>query len=204
MDFAAVVAPVETCGVEYVDELRDRAIARGVQCVKGDLNAPWEYPDDYFDLILSSMNIEHMHNTRLYLEESRRCLKPGGRVLIMTENLGSLLNMGAMAIGWQPFSTSMVDGWLVGMPAFLEVTDHEAQGEFLECWQESGVSGTVGHVRVLTYRGLLDLMLKTGFVSVRVQTRGYLPLWGLPSRILGRLGLRYGHFLIAIGFKEPP
>lgn len=202
MDFAAVVKPAEIYGVEYIDERRDAAIAKGINCIKADLNDPWEFPDNHFDLILSSMNISHMHSTRLYLEECLRCLKPGGQAVILTENLGSLLNMGAMALGWQPFSAAMVDGWFSGVPPFLEVTDRSAKGEYLRRWYESGVTGTVSQVRVLTYRGLRDLMLRAGFVSVQVKTRSYLPFWGPISRALGRLELRYGHFLIATGFKE--
>lgn len=199
--FAQAVGALEVHGIEYADEPRRVAMSRGINCVQQDLNDPWEYPQDYFDLVLSSMNIEHMHNTRLYLEECMRCLRPGGQVLILTENLASLLNLGAMVLGWQPFSTSMVNGWFVGLPSCLEVTDHSLYTEYLEKWQLTGVSGAVGHVRVLTYCGLQDLLEKTGFLGVKTDSIGYLPFWGWVSTALGYMLPRHGHFLAATGFK---
>ncbi|HEX5069369.1 MAG TPA: class I SAM-dependent methyltransferase, partial [Vicinamibacterales bacterium] len=38
----------------------------------------------YFDLVLSHAVIEHVSNARLYLEECRRVLKPGGRIFLST------------------------------------------------------------------------------------------------------------------------
>jgi SAM-dependent methyltransferase len=200
MDFAGAVGAKEVHGIEYVDELRELAGEKGVMCVKGDLNERWGFPSGSFDLVLSSQNIEHVHNTRLYLEEAYRCLAPGGRLLVLTENLSSWGNVFALAMGWQPFSTTHINGWDLGNPLIWNKQQRPDEALRLK-WQKSGVSGTVGHVRVLAYMGLKELLLKVGFENVRLDSRGYLPLWGEPSDLMCRLDPRHGHFLIAIGEK---
>lgn len=200
MRFAEAAGIDELYGIEYVDNLRLEAEKKGIRCAGSDLNGKWEFPDGFASLIISSQNIEHMHNTRLYLEECHRCLTPGGQAIVLTENLASWVNIGATIFGWQPFSTTNINGWSLGNPLIW----HQGlllRSDFAETWQETGVSGTVGHVRVLAYCGLRDLMEKVGFTGVRVYTRGYLPLWGGLSDLLCTIDRRHGHFLIATGFK---
>ena len=167
MEFAGIAKPGETHGIEFVNTLRQKAEDRGIRCAGFDLNGKWGYDDNYFDLILSSQNIEHLHNTRLYLEECHRCLKPGGQLIVLTENLASWINIFALLFGWQPFSTTNINGWSLGNP-FIWHADEPRDEEFMNTWQETGVSGTVGHVRVLSYIGLNDLMAKVGFNELRV------------------------------------
>jgi len=66
LEFAEASGATELYGIEYVDELRKQAEERGIRCSSEDLNGRWGYDDASFDLILSSQNIEHLHNTRLY------------------------------------------------------------------------------------------------------------------------------------------
>ncbi len=200
MEFAGIARPEELYGIEFIPDLCRAAEARGIRCISQDLNTRWEIESNRFDLILSSQNIEHLHNTRLYLEECYRTLKPGGQLIVLTENLASWVNIGALSFGWQPFSTTNINGWSTGNP-FIWHADEPRNEEFFETWQDSGVSGTVGHVRVLAYRGLRDLMEKVGFREVKVYTRGYLPLWGRLSDALCTLDRRHGHFLIGTGNK---
>jgi SAM-dependent methyltransferase len=200
MEFAKVACPREIYGIEYIPDLCRAAEEKGIRCISQDLNTRWEIESDFFDLVLSSQNIEHLHNTRLYLEECHRTLRPGGQCIVLTENLASWVNVGALVFGWQPFSTTNINGWSTGNPLIWHAGEPRNE-EFFATWQESGVSGTVGHVRVLAYRGLKDMMKKAGFRDVRVYTRGYLPLWGKLSDILCTLDRRHGHFLVGTGIK---
>jgi len=201
MEFAGIASPREAYGIEYIPDLCRAAEEKGIRCIRQDLNSRWEIESGFFDLILSSQNIEHLHNTRLYLEECHRTLKPGGQLIVLTDNLASWVNIGALVFGWQPFSTTNINGWSAGNPLIWHA-DEPRDEEFFAAWQESGVSGTVGHVRVLAWRGLRDLMEKVGFLDVRIDSRGYLPLWGKISDALCALDCRHGHFLIGTGFKR--
>ena len=204
LEFTEVVKAKNIYGVEFVDKLRQEAEKKGIKCIKQDLNHKWDFGDDFFDLILSSQNIEHMHNTRLYLEECYRCLKTGGQLIILTENLASWINIGALLFGWQPFSTTNINGWSLGCPAIWHsgMKDEDCISVSKE-YYPTGVSGTVGHVRVLTPCGLKDLLEKVGFQDVKMATRGYLPLWGRISELFCKVDVRHGHFLIGTGFKLP-
>lgn len=200
LEFAETARPKELFGIEFVDEFRLESEKRGIQCFREDLNGQWHFEDGYFDLILSSQNIEHLHNTRLYLEECHRCLKQDGQLIVLTENLASWVNIGALFFGWQPFSTTNINGWSVGNPLIWHKNEPRDEA-FMTTWQNTGVSGTVGHVRVLTYSGLKELLETVGFKNVRVFSKGYLPLWGFISDVLCALDKRHGHFLVATGYK---
>jgi len=201
MEFAKAAGAKNVYGIEYVDSVRKEAEAKGIQCIKQDLNAAWELESDKFDFILSSQNIEHMHNSRLYLEECYRCLAPGGQLIVLTENLASWVNVGSLFFGWQPFSTTNMNGWSIGNP-FIWHADEPKDEEFIAEWQATGISGATGHVRVLAYSGLEGLLQKVGFHDLRLFTTGYLPLWGALSKLLCTIDRRHGHFLIATGFKR--
>lgn len=200
LEFANLIKAREVYGVEYQDEFREKAERVGIKTYKIDLNGKWPLPNNFFDFILSSQCIEHMHNTRLYLEECYRCLASDGQVIILTENLASWINIGSLLFGWQPFSTTNINGWSLGNPLIWHKGEFKNKDTF-EKYQATGVSGTVGHIRVLAYQGLKDLLEKVGFKNVKVYSRGYLPFWGLFSDILCKLDVKHGQFLIATGTK---
>lgn len=63
---------------EYRDDAEPGTVAGGVRCE--DLTR-LTYPDDAFDLVLSSETLEHVPDLGRALAEIRRVLKPGGRHL---------------------------------------------------------------------------------------------------------------------------
>jgi SAM-dependent methyltransferase len=65
---------------------------RGIPADLGDLEAHG-YPTGKFDLIVMNHVIEHVHDPRRLLQECRRILAVGGRVLITTPNAGSALHL---------------------------------------------------------------------------------------------------------------
>ena len=76
MEFAKAANAREIFGIEYIPDLCRAAEEKGIRCIRQDLNTRWDIESDRFDLVLSSQNIEHLHNSRLYLEECYRTLKP--------------------------------------------------------------------------------------------------------------------------------
>jgi 2-polyprenyl-3-methyl-5-hydroxy-6-metoxy-1,4-benzoquinol methylase len=126
LEFARQLDANEVLGIEFIDSERKQAEERGIKCKKFDLNDKWQCADNSCDVIISSMNLEHMHNTRNYLEESFRCLKPGGQFLVITDNLSSWVNVFALAMGWQPFSTTLMNGWSLGNPMIWHAAHSKA------------------------------------------------------------------------------
>jgi SAM-dependent methyltransferase len=59
-----------------------------VKCDKVDLNMPWSlYADGNFDALTALEVIEHLMNVGLFLSESSRILKPGGKLFLSTPNI---------------------------------------------------------------------------------------------------------------------
>jgi len=200
LEFAKALNPKEIYGVEIVDKYCLKAKKRRINCVKFDLNDKWKFKNNYFDFILSSQNLEHLHNTRLYLEECYRCLKKGGQLIILTENLASWINIGSLIFGWQPFSASLINGWSIGNPLIWH-SEKPSNNTSLKKYLDAGISGTASHVRILAYQGLHDVLKQVGFNKVQVFSKGFLPFWGKLSDFLCKVDKRHGHFLIGTGIK---
>lgn len=200
VQFAAGAGAERVYGIEYDDEELARARSLGIECSKLDLNERWDFEDDCFDVILSRFNFEHLHNTRVFLKECHRCLKPGGSLVIITENLSSWINIMSLLIGWQPFSLTQLDGWWVGNPLAWHAGDENLERSF-DKWEDENVRGAWGHLRVLSFQGMKELLAKAGFRDVYVGTRGYLPLWGKISDALCEIDRRHGHILVSVCSK---
>lgn len=52
----------------------------------GSFQAPLDYADESFDVVSANSVLEHVHHPRLLVAESRRLLKPRGRLLLMVPN----------------------------------------------------------------------------------------------------------------------
>jgi ubiquinone/menaquinone biosynthesis C-methylase UbiE len=50
-------------------------------------------PDNYFDLIIAEWVLEHLQKPKVVLNEFKRILKPGGKVVFMTTNISSWLGI---------------------------------------------------------------------------------------------------------------
>jgi hypothetical protein len=136
--------------------------------------------------------IEHLHNTRLFAQEAFRVLKPGGTAIIPTENLCSLLNLGAMALGYTPFTLAICCGWFIGNPLGLHYQESQPENVPID---DPAFSGVTGHVRVLSVPQAQELFDRVGFQS-EVTSIGLLPIPNFLGRHLERLCYRRGHFLL--------
>jgi SAM-dependent methyltransferase len=172
-------------GLEIAADRAEIAASRGVQVNLGDLSRPFPYADGSFDLVVSNQVIEHVVDTDNFVREAYRVLKPGGRVVISTENLASWHNVASLFLGWQPFSLANVSeaAMAVGNPLGVH------RGEPGE---------RRGHLRVFAYRGLLELFVLHGFTVTEILGAGYYPL---PSK-LARIDPRHAAF-ITVGAHRP-
>jgi SAM-dependent methyltransferase len=161
--FAQAVGATEVHGVEIVQEQAQKAADRGIVIAAADLNEALPYADETFDVVCSNQVIEHLLSTDTFLAETFRILKRGGYAVVSTENLSSWHNIGALILGWQPFSLSNVSCRSLGNPLAL----HRGETWPWASWQ---------HVRVFAYRGLRELFAAHGFSVEAVLGAGYFPL----------------------------
>ena len=76
-------------GVEVDPRAVNAALARGAKVHQGDIFKP-AFPDATFDAITSTHVLEHIYDPVRTLNECRRILKPGGKLVILTPNVESL------------------------------------------------------------------------------------------------------------------
>lgn len=104
--------------------LREVSEAAGVTFHCGSILEPLPAPRNYFDVIIFSEVIEHLQgNPRLALRHLLECLKPGGRLLLTTPNLGRLINRVKLLLGRSPVPEIGPPEWWLGH--MREYTFHE-------------------------------------------------------------------------------
>ncbi len=67
-----------------------RMLAAGVHFFQQDCSLPWPLPDDTLDAVFTSNFFEHLPDKATLgrtLEQARRCLKPGGRLIALGPNI---------------------------------------------------------------------------------------------------------------------
>jgi SAM-dependent methyltransferase len=163
------------------------AARRGVLARKADLNGRFPFPAASMDVVHGNQVIEHMDRIDHFLSECARILKPGGFLLLGTENISSWHNIAATMFGYQPFSSSNITSRTAGLgnPWALhrgEKPHHDAS------WM---------HVTLLSYRGFLDFLGLYGFEVLQVRGAGYYPLPGW----LASLDPRHAVYIHALARK---
>jgi SAM-dependent methyltransferase len=76
-------------GLEISAAAAAGAIGKGYHVTISTIEAA-DLPADYYDLITMQQVIEHVHDPRAVLAKLRAALRPGGRLVMDTPNLGSL------------------------------------------------------------------------------------------------------------------
>lgn len=174
---------VRLFGSELSHDAAQRARSAGVRVVGSDLNKTFPWRSESFDIVSSNQVFEHLYDTDNFLAESYRLLRPGGHIVLSTENLASWHNIFALLFGWQAFSLTAVSRQAsgIGNPlANLRGSDSLEHG-----WD---------HLRIFSYQGLLEVVAAHGFAGVRVLGAGYYPL---PATI-ARLDPRHAAFITVV------
>jgi SAM-dependent methyltransferase len=170
-------------GAELSPDAAQRARSVGVQVVRSDLNKLFPWASESFDVVSSNQVFEHLCDTDVFLSETYRLLRPGGFIILSTENLASWHNIFALLMGWQAFSLTPVSQRSsgIGNPlANLRGSEPLGRG-----WE---------HMRIFSYRGLIEVVQAHGFREVRALGAGYYPF---PSS-LARLDPRHAAFLTVV------
>ena len=182
--------PEKICGVEASPAQKAEAESRGIVVSAYDLNGRWPYPDQSFDVIHCAFLIEHLHNTRLFATEAFRVLKPGGTAVMTSENLCSFLNLGAMMLGYTPFTIANCCGWNVGNPYGLHPDKDSPMYVPID---NPAFSGVTGHVRALSVPQGKEIFDRVGFVTESTSI-GLLPLPDAVSEGIEGMFPWRGHF----------
>lgn len=175
-------------GVEVVQERLKKAIERGVAVKSFDLNGPFDFEDNFFDVVHCNQVIEHLYDTDSFISEVYRVLKPGGCFIVSTVSLSSWHNIFSLLVGYQPFDLSNISiKGNIGNP-FSLWNNIESDNSKHKSWQ---------HLRIFTIYSLSDLLKKYNFSISSTLASGYYPLPNLFSKI----DKRHSHYFVIKALK---
>jgi 2-polyprenyl-3-methyl-5-hydroxy-6-metoxy-1,4-benzoquinol methylase len=131
--------------------------------------------DNFFDVIVAGDVIEHIYDTDFFLEEIRRVLKPGGKLLLSTPNVASLGRRLMLFFGVNPI---------------IELSPSEPE--------------SCGHIRYFTFKSLKSLLKKHQFriITSRSDCVNFSKEGKIRSAFLAKIFLTLGAGIILLAAKE--
>lgn len=106
--FSQLVKEVYPSATVYCGDISHTAMEIGKQkypqinFVFADAESTLPFEDNFFDLVISGEQIEHLTNVDIYLSEMNRVTKKEGHLILSTPNLASWLNRFFLMLGIQP------------------------------------------------------------------------------------------------------
>lgn len=188
-------------GIDGVGARLKAAKTKGVdKIISADLEKKWPFKSNSFDIVISNQVIEHILDIDHFVHETYRVLKVGGYCVISTENLSSWHNIFALVLGFQDFSHHILKKRHVSNPLSLHY------GEKTCTWSakdHSGVDDTAyPHIKILTYKSLINVFSEYGFEFIKGAGSGYYPLFGVVGILMSRFDPYHSHF-ITIKARKP-
>jgi SAM-dependent methyltransferase len=126
-----------------------------------------------FDMVFCGEVIEHLFSPDALLSDVKTLLRPGGVLILSTPNLGYWANRLLLVVGISPL--------------FVENSARLKLGRRFRFLGQG--NATQGHIRVFTYRAVLDLLDLHGFKLIRARS---VPVWSFP---VDRLVCRFSRSL---------
>lgn len=176
-------------GVEINKKVALQARKRGVKVKIADLNFPFPFQPQSFDVVVADQVIEHLLDLDNFVKEIKRVLKPGGYVIVSTENLASWHNIAILSLGYQPFTGPTVSSkYVIG---FHPLTPNRR----VMAKKYVHTQNMPPHTRVLTLTALIELFESYGLRIEEIKTSGYLPLPWPISQVVGILDKKHAFFI---------
>jgi SAM-dependent methyltransferase len=151
-------------GLDWSTDAIRQARQRGLTLVRASVDGTrLPLAPDTADVVIMSELIEHLVDTDLVLDETRRILRPGGSLLLSTPNLAAWYNRGLLALGVQPVFSEVSLRGVYGRPG----------------------NQVAGHLHMFTRRALVGLLAAHGFGAISVSGACYHDVPG-PLRPLDR------------------
>ncbi len=180
---------VNYVGVDISQTSVDAGLRKGLKVLVVDVSEErLPFDDSSFDLVYFSEVLEHLYNPDFAMEEFKRVLRPGGRLLLTTPNLAAWYNRILLLVGIQPIHT--------------EVSTLRILGRRFEVFGQG--NRPVGHIRLYTHRALLDFLKLHSLRIAKLEGYGLWLVKGawLVERLFSRFPSLASGFVVLLE-KEP-
>jgi 2-polyprenyl-3-methyl-5-hydroxy-6-metoxy-1,4-benzoquinol methylase len=161
---------------------------QGITAKQANAEKKLPFPPNRFDIVTANQIIEHILNIDQFMSEIRRVLKPGGKLVLSTENLSAWHNIFALIMGWQAFSQHISSVKNIGNPFRIHS-------------QNTNLDLNGMHIKIFTLRGLTDLLTLYGFSHLTIFSAGYPPLPYPLSKWLSQIDPTHATFIGIVGIK---
>lgn len=132
-------------GLEISKHALELGKSKGLEIFHCDFNSEhFPFTDTSFDTCFMGELIEHVFSPDALLREARRVVKPGGWLFITTPNLSAWFNRISLVLGYQP--------------VFTEVSTEVNVGHLVDLPGQPA-----GHIRLFTYRALVEIVERCGW-----------------------------------------
>ena len=182
-------------GIEWNNEFVINACKKGLHIKQGNLNQPLPYEDNKFQCVFALSVLEHLLNGCQWLRESKRILRPGGQLVILTPNISTFFTIALLTVGKMPSSGPHPDSkQLLMSEAPLQVSDIESPSV-------EGDTPTHRHIVVFSYRALKKYLKLLGFENVRGYGFGLYPFPNFSQTLLEKVDPYHCHQMVFVVTK---
>ena len=95
----------EVIGIDRLEKALELAKARGLQTMLADLDdGIIDFPENHFDCVVVGEVLDYVFDPDAVIEDIRRVLKPGGKLIVTLPNLASCGNRLLMLLGRPPYN----------------------------------------------------------------------------------------------------
>jgi SAM-dependent methyltransferase len=184
-------------GIDWSNDDTERARARGLQVVQGDLNQPLPYPDAHFRCVFGLSVLEHLLRPCRYLRECHRVLEPGGRLVILTPNIATYFTAFLVLAGRMPSSGPHPDSEALLAstgPVSNLVTTRTA-------FDVENDAPSHRHLVIFSYLALKRYLRMLGFRDITGHGFGVYPFPNAMQPMLERLDPYHAHQMVFVARK---
>lgn len=183
------------CGIEWGRESVTIARDKRLNVIQGDLNKRLPYEDNTFQCVFAFSVLEHLLNGCHWIRESKRVLRPKGRIVILTPNISTYFTIALLAVGKMPSSGPHPDSeLLIKSETPLRVINVEN----LDVESDTPVHR---HVVVFSYRVLKKYLNLIGFEDVKGYGFGLYPFPNFLQPLLEKIDPYHCHQMVFVATK---
>lgn len=185
-------------GIEWDPESAAQGRARGLDITEGDLNRRMPFEPASFACVYGLSSLEHLLHPCHFLQECRRVLEPGGRLVLLTPNISTYFTAAQILLGRMPSSGPHPDSnALVKSQEVFKVSSAEYGLD------TEGEAPVHRHLVVFSFRVLRQYLRMLGFAAVEGRGFGLYPFPNFLQPALERLDPWHCHQMVFTACKPP-